>query len=61
MFRGFSSLLGLFFVTAGVVAFASLTKKPAVTLPRNSDAAHAVRSRYRALESPPYHARFSAN
>ena len=30
MFRGISSLLGLFFVTAGVFAVASLTKTPAV-------------------------------
>ena len=28
MFRGLSSLLGLFFVTAGVFAVASLTKAP---------------------------------
>ena len=64
MFRGFSSLLGLFFLTAGAVAVVSLTKTPAVkpaSLPRNPDSARAVRGRYLALESPSFHARFSVN
>ncbi len=60
MFRGFSSLLGLFFLTAGVVAVASLKKTPALppAPPRDSDA---PRSRFLTLAAPAFHAQFSLN
>ena len=64
MFRGLSSLLGLFFLTAGVVAVASLTKTPAaapLAPPRDQDRTVVPRLRYLALESPRFHARFSLN
>ena len=65
MFRGLSSLLGLFFVTAGVVAVASLSKTPAAVLPptppRGPGSPNAPRTRYLALEAPVFHARFSVN
>lgn len=64
MFRGLSSLLGLFFVTAGVVAVASLSKTPAVlptTPPRGPGASDGRRARYLAMEAPIFHARFSLN
>ena len=65
MFRGFSSLLGLFFLTAGVVAVASLTKTSVAALPppppRDPGSSDAPRPRYLALQSPVFHARFSLN
>jgi hypothetical protein len=64
MFRGLSSLLGLFFVTAGVFAVASLSKTPAALPPpppRDPGSSDAPRARYLALESPVFHARFSLN
>ena len=65
MFRGFSSLLGLFFFTAGLCAVASLTKAPVAVLPppppRDPDASAAPRGRYRVLQAPVFHARFSLN
>ncbi len=65
MFRGFSSLLGLFFLTAGVVAVASLTKTPVAALPpappRDPGSSDAPRARFRAMEAPVFHARFSVN
>ncbi len=63
MFRGLSSLLGLFFFTAGVVAVASMTKTPALppAPSRDSDRSAAPRSRYLALAAPAFHARFSLN
>ena len=63
MFRGLSSLLGLFFLTAGVVAVASLTKTPALppTPPRGPGRSAAPRSRYLAMAAPAFHARFSLN
>ena len=64
MFRGLSSLLGLFFVTAGVVAVASLSK-PSTALPvappRGAGASAAPGARYLAMEAPAFHARFSLN
>ena len=62
MFRSFSSLLGVFFLTVGVVAVASLTKTHAavpVAPPRNRQPANAPRGRL--MESPAFHARFSVN
>ena len=64
MFRGLSSLLGLFFFTAGVVAVASLTKAPTPLPPpppRDPGQSDAPRSRYLALGAPAFHARFSLN
>lgn len=63
MFRGFSSLLGLFFVTAGVFAVASLSKTPVAVLPPPSGPASSdgPRARFLALEAPVFHARFSVN
>jgi hypothetical protein len=64
MFRGFSSLVGLFFLTAGIVAVASLTKTSAVlppSPPRDPGASPGPRSRFLALEAPVFHARFSLN
>jgi hypothetical protein len=62
MFRGISSLLGLFFVTAGVVAVASMTKTPAAptAAPPRSPAVSAG-PRYLAMEAPVFHARPSIN
>ena len=62
MFRGFASLLGLFFVTAGVFAVASLTKTtaaPPLAPPRAPGAS--VGPRYLAMEAPTFHARPSIN
>ena len=62
MFRGVASLLGLFFVTAGVFAVASLTKTPAaspVAPPRAPGVS--VGPRYLAMEAPAFHARPSLN
>jgi hypothetical protein len=62
MFRGFSSLLGLFFVTAGVFAVASLTKNPTVapaSLPYRPNSPGGAR--YLAMEAAVFHARFSLN
>jgi hypothetical protein len=62
MFRGIASLLGLFFVTAGVFAVASLTKTTAVAPaapPRAPSAS--VGPRYLAMEAPAFHARPSLN
>jgi hypothetical protein len=64
MFRGFSSLLGLFFLTAGAVAVVSLTKTPAappLAPPRNPVASNAAPARFLTMESPVFHARFSLN
>ena len=64
MFRGFSSLLGLFFLTAGVVAVASLTKTPTAlppAPPRDPGASPGPRDRFLSLEAPVFHARFSLN
>jgi hypothetical protein len=62
MFRGFSSLLGLFFVTAGVFAVASLTKTNAAPLaapPRPPSTS--AGPRYLAMDAPDFHARPSIN
>jgi len=63
MFRGLSSLLGLFFVTVGVVAVASLTKAPAALPPppRDPGSSDGPRARFLAVEAPVFHARFSVN
>jgi len=59
MLRGFSSLLGLFFVTAGVVAVASLTKTAAAQTLRPSTTA--AEPRRLAMNTLAYHARPSIN
>jgi hypothetical protein len=59
MLRGFSSLLGLFFVTAGVVAVASLTKTKAVPLFRPSNMT--TEPRCLPMNTLAYHARPSIN
>jgi hypothetical protein len=57
MLRGFSSLLGFFFVTAGVVAVASLSKTThAVPRPIPSNG-----TRRLAMNTLAYHARPSLN
>ena len=62
MFRGFASLLGLFFVTAGVVAVASLTKTGAATpLAPPRPPSTSVGPRYLAMDAPAFHARPSIN
>jgi hypothetical protein len=62
MFRGISSLLGLFFVTAGVFAVASLSKTVAVPLPAPPrPPSTSVGPRYLAMEAPAFHARPSIN
>ncbi len=64
MFRGLSSLLGLFFVAAGVFAVASLTKTPVAlppSPPRDPASSVGPRARFLALEAPVFHARFSLN
>ena len=61
MFRGLSSLLGLFFLTAGVVAVASLKKTPALPPAPHDRGDAGPRSRYLALAAPAFHARFSLN
>ncbi len=62
MLRGLS-LLGFFFLTAGVVAVASLTKAPVPPSapPRQPDRSRVRRSRYLALTAPVFHAQFSLN
>ena len=64
MFRGLSSLLGLFFVAAGVFAVASLTKSPIAlppSPPRDPASSDGPRTRFLAVEAPVFHARFSVN
>jgi hypothetical protein len=62
MFRGIASLLGLFFVTAGVFAVASLTKTVAAPpLAPPSSPGASVGPRYLAMEAPTFHARPSVN
>lgn len=64
MFRGLSSLLGLFFVTVGVFAVASLTKAPIAlppSPPRDPAPSDGPRARFLAMEAPVFHARFSVN
>ncbi len=62
MFRGISSLLGLFFVTAGVFAVASLSKTTAVPMaapprpPSTSDGPRRL-----TMNTLAYHARPSIN
>jgi hypothetical protein len=60
MIRGLSTLLGLFFLTAGVIAVASLTKTPAPQPPPTPPDPDS-RRRFLTLESPVFHARFSLN
>jgi hypothetical protein len=64
MLRSLSSLLGLFFFTAGVVAVASLAKtSPALPVPSSEGAGSSdpPGGRYLALAAPDFHARFSLN
>ncbi len=61
MFRGISSLLGLFFVTAGVFAIASMTKTPAAPLPPPLPPGESAGPRYLAVDAPSFHARPSMN
>jgi hypothetical protein len=62
MFRGIASLLGLFFVTAGVFAVASLTKTTdAPPLAPSRAPGASVGPRYRAMDAPAFHARPSLN
>jgi hypothetical protein len=64
--RPLSSLLGVMFLTAGVLAVAALAKGPARPAPSPSPAgdnpalAHGV-PRLSALPAPSFHARFSLN
>ena len=61
MLRGISSLLGLFFVTAGVVAVASLSKTTAATPFAPPRAATSNGPRSLAMNTLAYHARPSLN
>ena len=60
MLRGFSSLLGLFFVTAGVVAVASLSKTAATPL-ASLRSSPSDRTRRLPMNTLAYHARPSLN
>jgi len=59
MFRGISSLLGLFFVTAGVFAVASLSKTNVAPTPQPPDVSAGARRL--AMNTLAYHARPSIN